>query len=251
MHYLEHGRRDIAELAALAELAGIADNNERNGVRRVRGEGLAVVAYHAVCVAVIRSDERYAALGSDEVNESAEDLGKRVPEWVKVLAYVIAKNYRCRYYMQTSHGAYDYWSGRHTVTGSRFVFVGESQDATVAAGCFRATKHAIETCFKKFCDKRFEQDGTKIGRRAGVKNSYCLGFIEGLENSYREQLEQDETMALAIVVPESVNRYMNDELNCKKMKPRPITVSSDSSIEDSGRQDGYGFGQGDRIASCA
>lgn len=30
MHYLEHGRRDIAELAALAELAGIADNNERN-----------------------------------------------------------------------------------------------------------------------------------------------------------------------------------------------------------------------------
>lgn len=90
-----------------------------------------------------------------------------------------------------------------------------------------------------------------IGRRAGVKNSYCLGFIEGLENSYREQLEQDETMALAIVVPESVNRYMNDELNCKKMKPRPITVSSDSSIEDAGRQDGYGFGQGDRIASCA
>ena len=71
MHYLEHGRRDIAELAALAELAGIADNNERNGVRRVRGEGLAVVADHAVRVAVIRSDERYAALGSDEVNESA------------------------------------------------------------------------------------------------------------------------------------------------------------------------------------
>lgn len=186
-----------------------------------------------------------------EVNESAEDLGKRVPEWVKVLACVIAKNYRCRYYMQTSHGAYDYWSGRHTVTGSRFVFVGESQDATVAAGCFRATKHAIETCFKKFCIKRFEQDGTKIGHRAGVKNSYCLGFIQGLENSYREQLEQNETMALAIVVPESVNRYMNNELNCKKMKPRPITVSSDHSIEDAGRQDGYGFGQGNRIASCA
>ena len=61
-----------------------------------------------------------------EVNESAEELGKRVPEWVKVLAYVIAKNYRCRYYMQTSHGAYDYWTGRRPVTGTRFVFVGES-----------------------------------------------------------------------------------------------------------------------------
>lgn len=153
--------------------------------------------------------------------------------------------------MQTGHGAYDYWTGRRPVTGTRFVFVGESQDAMVASGCFRATKHAIENCFKKFCDRRSEEYGTKIGRRAGVKNSYCLGFIEGLENSYREQLEQDETMALAIVVPESVTRYMDEELNLKKMKRQPITVSSDTSIEDAGRQDGYGFGQGDRIASCA
>lgn len=178
-----------------------------------------------------------------EVNESAE--------WVKVLAYVIAKNYRCRYYMQTSRGAYDYWTGHRPVTGTRFVFVGESQDAVVASGCFRATKHAIEICFKKFCDRRAEEYGTKIGRRAGVKNSYCLGFIEGLESSYREQLEQDETMALAIVVPESVTRYMDEELNLKKMKNRPITVSSDRSIGDAGREDGYGFGQGDRIATCA
>lgn len=198
-----------------------------------------------------------------DVNEYAEDLGKRVPEWVKVLAYVIAKNYRCRYYMQTSHGAYDYWSGRHTVTGSRFVFVGESQDATVAAGCFRATKHAIETCFKKFCGKRFEQNGTKIGRRAGVKNSYCLGFIQGLENSYREQLEQDETMALAIVVPESVNRYMNDELNCKKMKPRPlpsppitqsrmpagktVTASVRATVSHPAHSDRHQIGEGDAL----
>lgn len=186
-----------------------------------------------------------------EVNESAEELGKRVPEWVKVLANVIAKNYRCRCYMQTSHGAYDYWNGRRAVIGTRFVFVGESRDAVVASGCFRATKHAVETCFKKFCDRRAEEYGTKIGRRAGVKQSYCLGFIEGLESSYREQLERDETMALAIVVPESVTRYMDEELNLKKMKRRPITVSSDRSIGDAGREDGYGFGQGDRIATCA
>lgn len=153
--------------------------------------------------------------------------------------------------MQTSHGAYDYWAGRRPVSGTRFVFVGESQDAVVASGCFRATKHAIENCFKKFCDMRSKRDGTKIGARAGVKNSYCLGFIEGLESSYREQLEQDETMALAIVVPESVTRYMDEELNLKKMKRQAITVSSDMSIGDAGRADGYDFGQGDRIATCA
>lgn len=42
-------------------------------------------------------------------------------------------------------------------------------------------------------------------------------------------------MALAIVVPESVTRYMDEELNLKKMKHQPITVSSDKSIGDAGR----------------
>ena len=58
-------------------------------------------------------------------------------------------------------------------------------------------------------------------------------------------------MALAIVVPESVTCFMDEKLNLKKMKNRPITVSSDRSIGDAGRADGYGFGQGDRIATCA
>ena len=185
-----------------------------------------------------------------EVNTQAENIGKRVPSWVKILAGVIAKNYRCRYYISTSYGSYDFWTGRRAIDATNFVFVGEDEDATVAAGCFRATKHAVETCFKRFCSERAARDGKSIGRKSGVKNSYCLGFIEGLEQSYDEQTQNDESMALAVIVPESVDRYIDTNLKFRKSKRVSCSISSDQSIWDSGKSDGYGFGMGDRLATA-
>lgn len=183
-----------------------------------------------------------------EVNTQAETVGKRVPTWVKILVGVIAANYRCRYYISTSYGTYDLWNSRRTIDAVNFIFVGEGDDAAVATGCFRATKHAIESCFKRFCAERTASGAKGFGRKSGVKNSYCLGFIEGLEQSYEEQVKQDETMALAVVVPESVDRYMDEKLTFRKAKRTTVTVSSDQSIWDSGKTDGYGFGRGDRLA---
>lgn len=183
-----------------------------------------------------------------EVSTQAENVGRRVPTWVKILAGVIAENYRCRYYISTSYGAYDLWNCRRTIDAVNFIFVGEGKDAAIATGCFRATKHAIESCFKKFCAARTASGIRGFGRKSGVKNSYCLGFIEGLQQSYEEQVKQDETMALAVVVPERVDRYMDEKLTLRKTKRSTVTVSSDQSIWDTGKTDGYGFGRGDRLA---
>ena len=45
------------------------------------------------------------ALSDDapEINETGEDVGKRVAVWVKALAYVIASNYRCESYFHVRH----------------------------------------------------------------------------------------------------------------------------------------------------
>jgi len=145
------------------------------------------------------------AAGGAEVNESVENFDEAPEWWVFSLADVISRNYRCRCYVQDSDGVYDC---RSLVSGDHFVFVGESQDATVAADCFRATKHAIEACLKRWCDGGSEQDGSYIGRRKGLEDSYCLGLTRSLDRSYRDQLERNEIMAQAIVVPESVERYV-------------------------------------------
>ena len=121
----------------------------------------------------------------------------------------------------------------------------------VAAGCFRATRHAIERCFTSYVERRFHETGVRIGKQSGSKNSYCLGFVEGLKQAYGEQVAADESFALAVVVPESVTRFINEQHDIKTEPKQHYIVSQDTSIHDAGAEDGYGYGKGDRIAEVA
>lgn len=122
-------------------------------------------------------DEISLSDDAPEINETGEDVGKRVAIWVKALAYVIARNYRCESYFHVRHER-DFWTNRQKITSKQVVFVGEAEDSVVAAGCFRATRHAIERCFTSYVERRFHETGVRIGKQSGSKNSYCLGFVE-------------------------------------------------------------------------
>ena len=63
------------------------------------------------------------ALSDDapEINETGEDVGKRVAVWVKALAYVIASNYRCESYFHVRHER-DFWTNRCRATHFSFSF---------------------------------------------------------------------------------------------------------------------------------
>ena len=87
-------------------------------------------------------DEISLSDDAPEINETGEDVGKRVAIWVKTLAYVIASNYRCESYFPVRHER-DFWTNRQKITSKQVVFVGEAEDSVVAAGCFRATSGRI------------------------------------------------------------------------------------------------------------
>lgn len=56
-------------------------------------------------------------------------------------------------------------------------------------------------------------------------------------------------MALAIVVPESVNRHMDGiGLRTTKIKVR---TNSDPYVKADGYESGYGFGRGDRVTAAS
>lgn len=138
-------------------------------------------------------DEISLSDDAPEINETGEDVGKRVAIWVKALAYVIASNYRCESYFHVRHER-DFWTNRQKITSKQVVFVGEAEDSVVAA---------------------------------------------------------DESFALAVVVPESVTRFINEQHDIKTEPKQRYIVSQDTSIHDAGAEDGYGYGKGDRIAEVA
>lgn len=172
-----------------------------------------------------------------EVGEEVCDLGRRIPEWKKTLALVVAANYRCRAYTSYSN------------KGRTVVFVGEGEDSVVASCCFRASANAAENCFRTYCARMKAMGYGNVSRQKGVKGTWMLGFISGLKRAYAEQVSNDESMALAIVVPESVNRHMDGiGLRTTKIKVR---TTSDPFVKADGYESGYGFGRGDRVTAAS
>ena len=172
-----------------------------------------------------------------KVGEEACDLGRRIPEWKKTLALVVAANYRCRAYTSYSNN------------GRTVVFVGEGEDSVVASCCFRASANAAENCFRTYCARMKAMGYGNVSRQKGVKGTWMLGFISGLKRAYAEQVSNDESLALAIVVPESVNRHMDGiGLRTTKIKVR---TTSDPYVKADGYESGYGFGRGDRVTAAS
>ena len=68
----EHRRREIAELAAVAQLCARERDDERHGVRRVRSVRRAVGLEHLLGVAVVGGDERDAPGPLDGREDHAE-----------------------------------------------------------------------------------------------------------------------------------------------------------------------------------
>ena len=71
-------------------------------------------------------DEISLSDDAPEINETGEDVGKRVAIWVKALAHVIASNYRCESYFHVRHER-DFWTNRQKITSKQVVFVGEAE----------------------------------------------------------------------------------------------------------------------------
>lgn len=110
-----------------------------------------------------------------EVGEEVCDLGRRIPEWKKTLALVVAANYRCRAYTSYSNN------------GRTVVFVGEGEDSVVASCCFRASANAAENCFRTYCARMKAMGYGNVSRQKGVKGTWMLGFISGLNEPMRSR----------------------------------------------------------------
>lgn len=181
-----------------------------------------------------------------EVIDSSTEYRSKIEKWELWLANVIAKNYRC-VTLRNQHNYY--WKKEY-----RIVFLGEGSDADNAAKVYLATRKAALKCLRLFKKQYVEEHKARnwwyetSDFSTAERNSYLFGFVQGISAAYDEQVTSDETLALAVVVPQQVT----DELNrraTRNIRQRYSTTSCDASIHNSGYADGYGVGSGNRV--CA
>lgn len=116
-------------------------------------------------------------------------------EWVQMVAGVIASNFRCRALTLMMY------SGNFKIR-----FFGFYKDAVV---CINIFQYAIKVIRKRFGTLRaiYESVDRKFG--GDEKFSYVTGFCAGLQKNFDEQKQNDNQFALALVVPEEVNNFVD------------------------------------------
>lgn len=185
--------------------------------------------------------------GGETVTESTVMVGGRTDAWLLNLAACIARNYRCE--------TVRYHGGRRI----SIVFIGLESDVVLAKSVFRATRQAAESLWKKeSADVREEaalhvdDPKSQLGRHwikscvMAARKPFLIGFVSGLSEAYRQNLEEDSQLALAVVVPVAVEEYVAGK---NYGRHKYSSACRHGSSYESGRTAGYGVGRGNRV--CA
>lgn len=204
-------------------------------------------------------EEVKASVGvSAEVEELSTDIGSGSgTNWKCHLANVIAENYRCETFIRK-------WRTNGHETGKSVVFVGETEDAKLAEKVFVVTLEVASRLFKKWCkdtrkDKKAAHEAMVAEHpefgfwkfswspRSAERNGWYIGFVNGLADAYREQVESDSELAMVLVTPTSVREHM-EELSKGFNRSRRFCPTINPSAYESGLATGQSYGTGTALA---
>jgi hypothetical protein len=158
--------------------------------------------------------------------ERVTELSGRIPWWHKKLAYVISDNFKCKYFM-VRYGSYN----------GAIVFFGLEEDVAIAKEVYQYAKEMIDKLAKSYVGKLYRQgESTK-----GVRNIYIEGFLRGLQDKFKEQIEKNNWGLVLVTDALVVQEY--EAMNMRTVKSTGIQpkFSNNSEAYNEGKKQGENF----------
>lgn len=175
------------------------------------------------------------ALGADDVEipilEEGVYIGTNDTVWKKLLAAVIADNFRCEVMI---------CSAVKNLRMKTIVFIGHEEDVQVASECYKLTIKVAQRCFKRYSKWRSDRCFPIDTKSKKVRNSYYVGFVEGLNEAYSSQVTENQELAIALLLPSDVRAFV-DAKNLDYAPNRKVGFDNQH-IRSHGYQDGYSYG---------
>ena len=135
-------------------------------------------------------------------------------KWKVGLAAIIAKNFRCRAYF---------------IGKSQVVFYGYESDAKIALDVFKF----LFTTGNKLADRCYYEYYKKGENTRGVKNTFLLGFCQGINDVLSKQC-----VALMIITPEEVKKSFDEKTTNWKTLKSTLKINNDVRAFEKGREEG-------------
>lgn len=162
---------------------------------------------------------------------------KKILWWEKALGALIAENFRVKMYFETQ-------SGGRGGTKRAIVFYGLEEDLKLAKEMYVIAYDALKHYANKYVDNFYKErqedfDGVRIRAiTTKLKDSYMLGFIDGLTVKFNEQRAQlTKEFALMVLTPKVVQDGYDNMF--KDSKSKGVATNRPKDKYDWTYEDGY------------
>lgn len=146
------------------------------------------------------------------------------------LQHIIGKNFRCKTY-------YSYPNKKTFLPR----FVGFETDVTVAVEVFKSAYDYAKNEANRIAMREYNTYGSSMG----VRDDFIDGFIAGLAEGFRKQLEESKETAIMIVIPKEVEEeYQKITFSLEVVKTTPSKGSGAKHIMRAGYEKGKMFAEG-------
>lgn len=211
----------IKKLLALSE----SSNENESKIAMLRVQEL--LAKHKLSLA----DVKNANIEEVKVVSHETDVVYRKSKWKGVLASIISENFSCHVFSRLNKSY-------------RVCFLGREEDVTVCNLVFEYAIDCIDSKVKMYQSK-YRKKGLSV---KGLENTYALGFVNGLEESFRKQKENNKEWGLVLTKPKEVTEAYNNITFSKKKRSSAIYTNNDKEVYDEAKKDGLQFSISDKIA---
>ncbi len=158
-----------------------------------------------------------------QVTDTCISQKRRNAWYEKTLANIIGNNFRC---------------GSYTTLGRGIYFIGLKEDVEIAREVFHYALTAMLYLADEYVKCHKDVNWMRFDAR-GIKNDYITGFLSGLRDKYREQVES-KGYALILVKDALVVKAM-EKKKLKKRRDNNHVTSGSSLAFDAGYEDGRSF----------
>lgn len=195
----------IEKVQNLLELAYDAPNDEEGQTALLMAQRLMVK--HNLSMSDIKTAQR-----NNNIGETVGHWEYRMPWWKGQLAAVLGENFRCKTIRR-----------RLVKKGiTQMIFFGYDTDVELCTKVYEGALLYLEYRLKRLFPT------VSKSRWKDYKKSYLLGFLEGLNQRFKEQIQSSEEFALVVQVPAEVLEEQRLRMGDLKKRTVNIQVEIDS-----------------------
>ena len=152
--------------------------------------------------------------------------------WKKSLASIISNNFRCKSFTS------------FRTVNTRICIIGLEEDVNIATEIYNCAVRTVE-----YQSKMYVKLNKKNGKTTGLKNDFIIGWLNGLEDKFKKQVESVKEYGL-ILVKDALVVAEVEKMKLRTGQRSKITANRDENARSAGYKSGNNFNGSSKMIGC-